>query len=146
MVERICPECQQSNPLEGRYCGKCGSPLERQLPVRVGAAGLTIAGRQLPVTWRQLSRTVALSVAALAAEAGLLWLRRRLDSPAPSTTALTRPAADQHALRQRDAINNGGAHPTSGVTIQSHRVVEIWDTGDGYRRIEEHHVWRRNEE
>ena len=80
MVERICPACQHGNPLDDRFCGKCGVPLERQLPARRTDAPLTVAGRQLPVTWQQFGKTVALSVAALAAEAGLAWLRRRIVS------------------------------------------------------------------
>ncbi|HWQ15513.1 MAG TPA: zinc ribbon domain-containing protein, partial [Roseiflexaceae bacterium] len=76
MVERICPACEHGNPVTAHYCGACGAPLERLLPARRIAGQLTIAGRDLPVTWRQVGRTVALGVAAVAAEAGIAWLRR----------------------------------------------------------------------
>src|SRR5512138_268163 len=107
MVERICPACQHGNPLDDRFCGKCGAPLERQLPARRGDAPLVVAGRQLPVTWQQFGRTVALSVAALAAEAGLAWLRKRMESGPASTAAplartvpTTRPSvAETSALK-----------------------------------------------
>jgi phage tail protein X len=144
MVERICPTCQHGNPLDDRFCGKCGAALERQLPVRRGEAGLVSSGRSLPVTWKQFGRTVAIGVAALAAEAGLAWLRRRIESgpsntvipsirampspkPAPETTAIVGPVAN-------------------AVTIVSHRVIEIFDGGDGTRRVVERSFWRRTEE
>src|SRR6266542_6494739 len=90
MVERICPACQHGNPLDDRFCGKCGAPLERQLPARHGNAPLAVAGRQLPITWQQFGKTVALSVAALAAEAGLAWLRKRIEI---GTTNIPAPLA-----------------------------------------------------
>ena len=141
MVERICPVCQHGNPLDDRYCGKCGAPLERQLPARRGEARLTLAGRDLPVTWRQLGRTVALSAAALAAEAGLAWLRRRIEAgPAPLTRAApaSRPVVDEPATLARSS--------GTVVTIVSQRVVEVWDGGAGVRRLVERSFWRRIEE
>ena len=136
MVERICSACQHGNPITDRYCGKCGAPLERLLPARRTEGQLTIAGRDLPVTWRQVGRTVALGVAAVAAEAGLAWLRRRIEGEQSiPTTALARPAASP-----------SGAHPgASVVTIISQRVVEILDTAEG-RKISEHTFWRKIEE
>jgi hypothetical protein len=144
MVERICPSCQHGNPLDDRFCGKCGAPLERQLPVRLGQTSLASSGRNLPATWKQLGRTVAISAAALAAEAGLAWLRRRMEAgpsnistpsiratsapkPAPETTALVGPVANV-------------------VTIVSHRIVEIFDGGDGTRQVVERTFWRRTEQ
>jgi hypothetical protein len=144
MVERICPSCQHGNPLDDRFCGKCGVPLERQLPMRRADARLTIAGRDLPVTWKQFSRTVALSVAALAAEAGLAWLRRRLESgSAPVPIVPSRTVAPQATAAETTAL----AGPVRNVvTIVSQRVVEIWDGGDGTRRVVERNFWRRTEE
>ena len=146
MVERICAACHHGNPLDDRFCGKCGAPLERQLPARRADAPLAIAGRNLPVTWQQLGKTVALSAAALAAEVGLAWLRRRIEgSPAaPSAAPLAnivpaaRPAASEPTTLARSAGNV--------VTIISQRVVEIWDSGDGRRQVTERHFWRRTEE
>jgi hypothetical protein len=145
MVERICPACQHGNPLDDRFCGKCGAQLERQLPVRQGQALLTIAGRNLPVTWTQLGRTVALSVAALAAEAGLAWLRRRIEAgpaaiaPAPQASV---PAIRQAPAGATDLARSGG----SVVTIISQRIVEMWDGADGRRQVVERTFWRRIEE
>ena len=145
MVERICPTCQHRNPLDDRFCGTCGAPLERQWPARLGDAPLTVAGRQLPVTWQQFGKTVALSVAAVAAEAGLAWLRRRIETGSVSSAAplarsapATRPAAESTALA-RSSVG-------SVVTIVSQRVIEIWEGEDGRRQISERHFWRRTEE
>ncbi len=141
MVERICPACQQANPIDDRFCGKCGVPLERQLPVRLADTRLTIAGRSLPITWQQLGKTVALSAAALAADVGMAWLRRRIEAgPAAAPTALARSiAGTPTAARPGQAAG-------SIVTIVSQRVIEIWDSGDGKRQISERHFWRRMEE
>jgi hypothetical protein len=146
MVERICPACQHGNPLDDRFCGKCGAPLERQLPARRGDAPLVVAGRQLPVTWQQFGKTVALSVAALAAEAGLAWLRKRIESGPASTAAplaravpTARPAAAETSALQHGPVGNV-------VTIVSQRVIEIWEGEDGRRQINERHFWRRTEE
>jgi hypothetical protein len=145
MVERICPTCQHGNPLDDRFCGKCGAPLERQLPARRPESHLAVIGRNLPVTWQQLGKTVAISAAALAAEVGLAWLRRRLEAgPAVAPAALSnlltseRPApAETTALARSEG---------SVVTIISQRVVEIMDSGDGRRQISERHFWRRIDE
>src|SRR5215213_7348086 len=130
MVERICPACQQANPIDDRFCGKCGGPLERQLPMRLADTRLTIAGRNLPITWQQLGKTIALSAAALAADVGLAWLRRRIEvgpSTVPSPLARSIPSTSAAAASARAA--------GSIVTIVSQRVIEIWDSGDGKRQI-----------
>ena len=146
MVERICPACQHGNPLDDRFCGKCGAPLERQLPARRGDAPLVLAGRQLPVTWQQFGKTVALSVAALAAEAGLAWLRKRIETGTTSAAAplarslpTTRPATTESSALKHGPFGNV-------VTIVSQRVIEIWEGEDGRRQISERHFWRRTEE
>ena len=141
MVERICPACQQANPIDDRFCGKCGVPLERQLPIRLADTRLTIAGRNLPITWQQLGKTVALSAAALAADIGLAWLRRRIEAgPAAASTALAR------STPATSAAATPGQAAGSIVTIVSQRVIEIWDSSDGKRQISERHFWRRMEE
>lgn len=135
MVERICPACQHGNPVSDNYCGKCGAQLERLLPARRTHDHLTIAGRDLPVTWRQVGRTMALGVAAIAAEAGIAMLRRYVEG-GPSTPATT-------ALARR--LTNTPSRPgASVVTIVSQRVVEIMDTAEG-RRISEKSFWRKEE-
>ncbi len=138
MVERICPGCAHGNPLDDRYCGKCGAPLERQLPVRQGPAPLALLGRQLPVSWKQVGKTVAISAAALAAEAGIAWLRQRvIAGAAEPALRVGRPA------RETTELARGGGRV---VTIISQRIVEMWDSGDGQRKIVEQSLWRRIDE
>lgn len=151
MVERICPVCQHGNPLDDRFCGKCGAALERQLPVRRGDARLAVMGRDLPVTWRQFGRTVALSAAALAAEAGLAWLRRRIEAGPTAPAALAKPApsvlTELAPQAQAAPETTALARPIgSVVTIVSQRVVEIWEGGQATRRVVERSFWRRTEE
>lgn len=140
MVERICPDCQHANPLHDRYCGKCGTALERQILARRAETNLTIAGHQLPVTWRQLGKTVALGVAAVAAEAGLAYLRRRIETVAPLPAPLARPT--QTSTQTTALTRTGGTI----VTIISQRVVEILDSGDGRWQVSERNFWRKIEE
>jgi len=52
------------------------------------------------------------------------------------TTPAARPAESQ-AMTPR---------PSGAVTIISQRVIEIWDSGDGHRRIEERAFWQKREE
>jgi hypothetical protein len=143
MVERVCPECQHGNPLDNRFCGRCGAQLERQLPLRAPqhttaqSNAITVAGYQLPVTWKRLGQTVALSLTALAAEAGMSWLRRKLEH-------VTLP---QTAVAQSNKIIPQSNHQKSQntVTITSHRVVELWEQGKLKQQIVDKHLWRKEE-
>jgi predicted amidophosphoribosyltransferase len=134
MVERICPACQYGNPLDNRYCGACGGPLAHDALARSGPAAITIAGQQLPVAQiKQVGKVLAVSLATVAAEAGMAWLRRKADEarlpvPKPQTTALARADAD--------LVRNT-------VTIVSQRVVEVWEHGSLARQVIEKHVWRK---
>ncbi len=134
MVERICPECRFGNTVDSHYCSTCGAQLERLLPARPEQRALTIAGRQLPVTWRQLSTTVAVGAAAMAAEVALAWLQRR--------------ASGQAAPLAKAAPAKAEVRPAAKAitTIVSQRVIEIIEGGDGKRTITDRHIWRRFEE
>src|SRR5690349_15706265 len=142
MVERICPTCQHGNPIDDRFCGKCGAPLERQMLARRPESRLTVAGRNLPVTWQQLGKTVALSVAAMAAEAGLAWLRRRIEAGPSATPGAAGPSLSsaRPAAPETTALARAGGHV---VTIVSQRVVEVRDGGEPTRRMVERSFWRR---
>jgi hypothetical protein len=137
MVERICPTCQHGNPLDNRYCGACGGPLQQDALARAGATSIIIAGQELPVARiKQVGTALAVSLATVAAEAGMAWLRRRAEAgrvpavaPGPQrAAAIIRPDADL----VRDT-----------VTIVSQRVVEVWEQGNLARQVVEKHVWRK---
>lgn len=139
MVERICPACQHANPLDDRFCGKCGTPLERQVLARRPESVLTIAGRNLPVSWQQVGKTAALGAAAIVAEVGLAWLKRKLESPpASKETSLAKTFAPP---AKRDAKIEGKV-----ITIMSQRVIEIFQQDDGKVQINDKHMWQRREE
>ena len=72
MVERICPQCQHGNPIENRYCGRCGAALAQPhaLPDTASTHALAPAVPQLPAEIRKIGATLAVGLAALAAEAG----------------------------------------------------------------------------
>jgi hypothetical protein len=137
MVERICPACQHGNPLDNRYCGACGGPLQHDALARTGTTTITIAGQQLPVDQiKQVGKVLAVSLATVAAEAGMAWLRRRADvARSPAVAARQHPTV---AIAKADAelVRNT-------VTIVSQRVVEVWEQGALARQVVEKHVWRK---
>lgn len=129
MVERVCPSCQHGNAITDRFCGVCGTSLERMLPASTRPSPLASVTRQLPAHWQGVGKTVAISAAALVAEAGLAWLKRRLEGGnAPRQDAAIAPAQKQ------------------SVTITSKRVVDIWDDGKGHRRVVDQTFWRREQD
>ncbi|MGQ9925462.1 MAG: zinc ribbon domain-containing protein [Chloroflexaceae bacterium] len=141
MVERICPACQHGNPIENRFCGACGAALDGNQLARRDEDALVIAGQSIPLAQvKQVTRAVVLGLAAIAAEAGITWLRRRaergdLAAIAGNTlSALQKPQPD---------VMTPAASVGSVVTIVSQRVVEVWERGDLTRQIVEKHVWRR---
>ncbi|NTU79046.1 MAG: zinc ribbon domain-containing protein [Chloroflexales bacterium] len=142
MVERICPACQHGNPMENRYCGACGASLERNALVPHSEGAIMIAGQTIPLAQvKQVSRAVAVGLAAVAAEASIAWLKRRAERAGVPTTALAaRPAeTTQPATSTADSVANV-------VTIVSQRVVEFWDQGSLTRQIVEKHVWKKTGE
>lgn len=142
MVERICPQCQNGNPLENRFCGRCGASLERHDLASNSETSLIIGGVQLPARQvRQVGQALALSLAALAAEAGMAWLRRRVDQ---ISVPETRPQVVTQPAPQRTAIVPARQAPVNQiVTVISSRVVEVWEHGELTRQTVERSFWRR---
>lgn len=142
MVERICPQCGHGNSLDQYFCGKCGAALERLIPAPLSPQPLARLSAALPVRWRDVGRAVAISAVALAAEAGIAWLARRIEqrqAPVVPSTPLARigaPAAPLSTAREATSI----------VTIISERVIELIDDGSGTQRISERTFWHRIEE
>jgi hypothetical protein len=130
MVERVCADCRQANPLEDRYCGFCGAPLRAEPAALQPAALLPVLQRMRPEQLQQVGAALALGAAALAAEVGLAWLRRRSNSTAPGI-----PAASETTI---GAVNRS-------AQIVSQRVIETWERGELVRRIVDRQIWRRDE-
>lgn len=139
MVERICPACQHGNPMENRFCGACGASLERNELAPRAQDAIVIAGQSIPLAQvRQVSKAVAVGLAALAAEAGLAYLKRRAERVGLPTTALAARPAETSALAPKAAEQAANV-----VTIVSQRVVEVWEQGTLARQIVEKHVWKK---
>jgi hypothetical protein len=135
MVERICPACQHGNPMENRFCGACGASLERNELARREPDAIVIAGQSIPLAQvRQVAKAAAVGLAALAAEAGIAYLKRRAERAGLPATALARPA-------EASPVTPQAAQQV--VTIVSQRVVEVWEQGGLARQIVEKHVWRK---
>lgn len=153
MVERICPQCQRGNPLDNRFCGQCGAPLER--PALESSQSMSLATTDtMPLRLQQVGRAVVVSVAALAAEAGLLWLRRRVEhlrqqhaQPAATLSSpLSRGTAEQPVATHHSAptaeVQHVRGRPT---TIFRQRVIEVWEHGVLTRQTVDKSVWRRED-
>src|SRR5918996_6475192 len=105
MDERIpCPLCRHGNLPENRFCGHCGVLMTSrgQLTPRP-EANPTVAIRSLPTKLGPVGKALAVGLAVLATEAGLVWLRPRGDykqppSPPPPQTA--RSADSPHPISQ----------------------------------------------
>ena len=85
-----CPRCRHGNPRENRFCGACGSPLASggQLARRTKSSPTTAGRGLLPAELKPVGRALAVAQTALAAEAGLAWMRRRAEgSGRPSLPA-----------------------------------------------------------
>jgi hypothetical protein len=76
-----CPRCRHDNPTENRYCGHCGSSLRssKQLVARQEDHSPATVVRALPAKLGPSGKALAVGLAVLAADAGLLWLRRRVE-------------------------------------------------------------------
>ena len=88
-----CPQCEHGNPLENRFCGRCGSLLTSSgqlVPRREDNPAATV--RALPAKLGPTGKTLAVGLATMAAEAGLLWLRRRAEITSRSSLPAARDA------------------------------------------------------
>ena len=88
-----CPPCHHENPPENRFCGSCGARLtsgeqlatrQKHYPVPATRAWPTILG--------PAGKALAVGVAALAAEASLSWLRRKVQAEDRSSLPAVRGA------------------------------------------------------
>jgi hypothetical protein len=162
MVERICPRCQHGNPLVNRFCGQCGALLERTELETRRQAGIPIpVAPNLPAQLRHVGQAVAVSLAALAVEAGLAWVRRRVERMSqpmsqPVNQPVNQPVSQpSHTVPGTTPIVQSSRQPVGSpptpsakgtVTIWSQRLVEVWEQGTLSRQTIERHVWRREEE
>src|ERR687898_1262628 len=88
-----CPRCRKENPPTNRFCGSCGVQLKsgEQLATRQEHSPVQ-AGRAWPAKLGPVSKTLAVGVTVLAAEAGLSWLQRRIGAEERSSLPAVRDA------------------------------------------------------
>ena len=103
MTERdvSCPRCRQENPPRNRFCGSCGSPLTSGEQLATREEHRPVPPRHAwPSKLRPAGKALAAGVAALAAEAGLSWLQRRIGTEERSSLPAVRDAdsASRHYL------------------------------------------------
>ena len=133
MTQQICPNCRQANSLDNQFCARCGQSLSPYvLGPRRDTAMTVGSGRLLPgPTMKQVGQAVAVSLVALAAEASVAWLRRRvrqMSAPPPAQTAVVpRPGKSQPK------------------TVVSQRTVQVWQNGRLTGQLEEQSVWQEGE-
>jgi hypothetical protein len=152
MVERICPQCQHGNPLQNRFCGNCGTSLESQDKLAAGAqgqqsAGLALTTPAVPAEFKQVGKAMAVSLMALAAEAGMAWLRSRLEERPNAGTPANVNAPEQQAnplvRMTRPAAPPASPAQPNRVTVWSQRIVQTWEHGTLTRQTIERTIWRR---
>src|SRR5215207_3278388 len=115
-----CPLCRQENPSSNRFCGSCGAPLMsgEQLARRQEHRPVP-AGRAWPAKFGPVGKVLAVSVAALAAEACLSWLRTKIG------------AEDRSSL---PSLRGAGSAPRGYLLILPHLdedFVQMWEDHHG---------------
>ena len=100
----LCLQCEHENPLGNRFCGRCGVSLtsSRQIVPRHEKTPAAVV-RSLPARLGPTGKVLAVGLATLAAEAGLLWLRRRVertDRPPLPAAQDPKPAVPDYLISQ----------------------------------------------
>ena len=142
MADRICQNCRHSNAPYRNSCENCGVSLGTPPVIMRQQNNLVTSGRQLPVRQlKHLGVSVAVSVVALLAEVGIIYLRRRVDRmQAPSFSFRRRRALPAPVEVQPEKKVNKRI-----VTVYSERVVEERRWGRPVRRIANRLAWRSEE-
>jgi hypothetical protein len=94
MTERQipCPRCRHVNTPRNRFCGSCGAPLMSGEQLATREYRPVPAGRAWPAKFGPVGKVLAVSVAALAAEACLSWLRTKIGAEDRSSLPALRGA------------------------------------------------------
>jgi hypothetical protein len=123
MTERQvqCPRCRQENPPGNRFCGSCGVRLTsgEQLARRQEHRPVP-AARAWPAKLGPVSKALAVGVAALATEAGLSLLRRKIGAEGRSSLP---------------AVRGAGSAPHGYIVGQSLEEVLLQTREDSQSRV-----------
>ncbi len=140
-----CPHCQQHNPIGNQYCGNCGATLDANPLILRRNQNYSIAGYDVtPGQLRQIGVSLAVSVLALLAEAGLIYLRRRVQHLQLIPNEQSVYARARKKSEQTEIISVGQkSEPGEIVTVYRERVVEIRRWGRPVQRIIDRVALRR---
>lgn len=110
-IQRICVECGYANPLESRYCARCGNDSQSALPVQRTSLPAVISRAALPVL---------VGAASLAVRVGWRLIQQRMAQGAQSQPIQVMPRAAAPSSAPSPA-------PRSRRTIH---IRSTWATGD----------------
>lgn len=134
MDERTsCPMCRHDNPPENRFCGLCGTALldSKQLAPRQEEHSPATVVRALPAKLGPTGKALAVGLAALAAEAGLLWLRRRVEhadrTPLPAAQDSRSPVSEYRLSQSLEEFSAWLQTGDSRSHIFARREVRSFD-------------------
>ena len=123
-VQRICVQCGEGNPVEARYCARCGYDSQAALPAQRS---------NLPAVIGQAALPVLVGAAGLVMRAGWKLLKNRLaQPPAPPVINVPSPAAPQSTVPQPRPESTPSRRAKRTTRIRSAWAV---NNGDG--------VWRQ---
>jgi len=127
-IERICPNCRESQRLDALYCSVCGSAIERYLPQPLS--------RWLPARIRQqlahpLVRSVAMGALMMIVQVVIRSLQHNLTNSA--SQALTKSGAQPQSV-------------TKQTTVRARRTFWQKTSRDGSIRSDEHITWQRTDQ
>jgi hypothetical protein len=134
-----CLRCRQENPPGNRFCGSCGVRLTsgEQLATRQEHRPVP-AARAWPSKLGPVGKAVAVGVAAIAAEAGLSWLQRRIDTEDRSSLPAVRdagPASGGYLLGQSlEEVLLQAWEGSHGLVVARREVRSFVSTGPTSRR------------
>lgn len=131
-VKRLCPVCGAANAMERARCHACGADIQPQLPVP--------SGSNLPVPWKQVGTSLAVSASVLALRAGL-HLARHLLERKTRPVGLREPTAIPINVRGRSPRRRPGhepLRPQPRLRIWGRRAWRSWSSdGAGQAEVEE---------
>ncbi len=138
-TKRLCPTCGAANPMARDRCEVCGADMRSNLPVPFEA--------KLPVPWKQVGASLAVSAGALALRAGLRLARNVLERRAVSAIQSRERADASRALTKwlpRRKKPTEAASPQPQVRVWGKRVWRRWNSDGSNDLAVEEVYWQAN--
>jgi hypothetical protein len=133
-VQRVCVQCGEGNPVEARYCARCGYDSQAALPVQ---------RTNLPSVIGQAALPVLVGAAGLVVRAGWKLLQNRLAQAAASHVTVPpvrQPSAPQHLTPQPRPEATSSRRAKRTIHIRSAWAVNngdgVWRQGTSEQTIE----------